>query len=318
MIRRLQKLFHENQMSLVLFALIAGMVFPSELLFLNRFSTQLLILVFFFSSLRLSLHEITGYAKDWKMLLIANAYMLIIIPLALFYPFLLVSREWALALLILGAAPTGMTIALIAELFGGKTSLALLITTTTSLLAPMTIPIIFKIAVGQAVPIPIIRMFWSLFLTIVIPFALAALVKRAMPRVIKKYDAVWQRISVICFGILIIGITASSAGDVLIAPSKRDVLILLASAIWLGALTWSAYEALRWRSVSERITIALCLVYLNNTLALFIGDKFFRAFSVTPKLLLLLVVVNLLLPPIKIAASRLTKQEPHYRHHPVT
>ena len=143
---RLKHLLSENQISVVVFALIAGMIFPSHLLFFNRFSTELLILVFFFSSLRLSFSEIAGYAKDWKMLLLANAYMLIIIPLALFYPFLFISREWALALLILGAAPTGMTIALIAELFGGKTSLALLITTTTSLLAPVTIPLIFKIA----------------------------------------------------------------------------------------------------------------------------------------------------------------------------
>lgn len=307
--QHLKKIVAENQIMVVLLALILGLLFPSQLRWLNAYSTQLLISVFFFSSLRLSFGEIVGYARDWKMLLIANAFMLIIIPLALYYPFLPFSRDWALALLILGAMPTGMTIALVADFFGGKTSLALLITTTTSLLAPLTIPLVFKIAVGQDVPIPVFRMFWSLFLTIVMPFILAMLVKRAVPKYVAKHDGIWRQLSVIAFGVLIAGIVADTGGDTLISVTVRDVLIVGLSMLWLGLITVGAYEAIPWRAPSERITVALCLIYLNNTLALFIGDRFFKPFNVVPKLLLLLLVVNVLLPPLKLIASRLT--HPH-------
>lgn len=307
--QHLKKLITENQIMVVLLALILGLVFPSQLRWLNAYSTQLLISVFFFSSLRLTFGEIVGYAKDWKMLLVANAFMLVVIPLALYYPFLPFSREWAIALLILGAMPTGMTIALVADFFGGKTSLALLITTTTSLLAPLMIPLVFQIAVGQAIPIPVFQMFWSLFLTIVIPFILAMLVKRAVPKFVNKYDSIWRQLSVIAFGVLIAGIVADTGGNTFISVTGKDVLILALSMIWLGIITAAAYELLPWRTPSERITVALCLIYLNNTLALFIGDRFFKNAGVVPKLLLLLLVVNILLPPLKLAASKLT--HPH-------
>jgi predicted Na+-dependent transporter len=306
LVERLKTILAENQIMVVLLALILGLLIPGPLRPINAFSTQLLISVFFFSSLRLSLGELIDYAKDWKMLAIANLFMLVVIPFALYYPFLPFSPDWALVLLILGAMPTGMTIALVADFFGGKTSLALLVTTTTSLLAPLTIPIIFKIAVGQAVPIPVLQMCWSLFLTIVVPFVLAMLVKRAIPKFVSRHDNAWRQISVAAFGILIAGIVADTSGDTLIALSVRDILIVGLGMLWLGAITFACYELLPWRTASERITIALCLIYLNNTLALFIGDKFFKNQNVIPKLLLLLLVVNVLLPPIKFAASHLT------------
>ena len=235
--------------------------------------------------------------------------MLVILPFALFLPALPFSQEWALALLIMGAMPTGMTIALVADYFGGKTSLALLITASTSLLAPFTIPLVFKIAMNTSVPIDGIRMFWSLFLTIIVPFVLAMLLKRAVPKQVKKYDGLIRTVSVICFGVLIAGIVAGSSTDTVIQISVRDLIFVGLSMAWLGVLTWVSYYLTPWRSPSDRVTIALCMVYLNNTLALFIGEQFFKAYGVVPKLLLLLLVVNALLPPIKWAAAKVTRIE---------
>ncbi len=302
-------LLAENQILVVLLALILGLALPDILRPLNAFSTQLLIIVFFTSSLRLSLHELLDYAKDWKMLLLANIFMLIVLPFSLFLPFTYFSTSWALALLILGAMPTGMTIALVADFFGGKTSLALLVTSTTSLLAPFTIPLVFKIAVGQNVPIPVLQMFWSLFLTIVIPFVFAMLVKRAVPRFVAKHDNHLRQLSVLAFGVLIAGIVADTSGDTLIALSMRDVIVISLFVIWMGALTWASYSMIPWRQPSERITIALCMVYLNNTLALFIGDRFFHDQGVVPKLIFLLVIVNVLLPPLKWVAAHIIHAE---------
>lgn len=307
---QLKKALTENQIMVVLLALIAGLIFPSYLSWLNAYSTHLLISVFFTSSLRLSFDEILVYAKDWRMLLISNVFMLVVLPLALFLPATLISPEWSLALLILGSMPTGMTIALVADFFGGKTSLALVITATTSLLAPFTIPLIFKIAVNKAVPIPVLSMFWSLFLTIVIPFVLAMLVKRAMPKKVKKYDNVIRTISVACFGILIAGIVAGTSNDALISLSPRDVFVVLLVTAWLGLLIWVSYYLVKWRTPAERITISLCMLYLNNTLALFVADKFFASYGVVPKLLMLLLIVNALFPPLKWAAMKVTHTKP--------
>jgi BASS family bile acid:Na+ symporter len=275
-IKNLKRHLTENQILVILIGIILGLVFPSQLTVLNTYSTQLLILVFFFSSLRLSLGEVVSYAKDWRMVLITALYMLVIMPFALFVPTSFLSREWSVALLILGAMPTGMTIALMAEFFGGKTSLALVITTVTSLLAPFTIPLVTKIAIGQSVEIDTLGMFWSLSLTIVAPFVLAMLVKRAVPKQVEKLDGLWRNLSVAAFGVLITGIVASTQGGGGITFTMRDAWMMLISMVLLGAMTWGGYYIVQWRSSADRMTIALCMLYMNNTLALFVGERFFR------------------------------------------
>lgn len=314
--RQLSSLKHvllENQIIIVLLAMVLGLLFPDTFQPLKAFSTQLLIVVFFASSIRLSIEEVTSYVRDKKLMLWANVFMLGILPLALYAPVAMIGHffqvdwlePWALALLIFGAVPTGMTIALIADFIGGVTSLALVITTTTSLLAPLTIPFIFKLTIGQYVPIPVVSMFWSLALTIIAPFFMAMLVKKSAPRFVNRWSEWLRGVSVIAFGLLIAGIVAETGGASLLRWEWRDAVVLLFAIGWMGALTWGLYRLLYWRTGSERLTVALCMIYMNNTLALFIANRFFPESGALPKLLLLLLAANILLFPIKREAKKL-------------
>lgn len=309
--QHLKSLIQDNQIMAVLLGIILGVVFPRFFSPLNNYTTQLLILVFFFSSLRLSFDEIISYGRDWRLLLNVSVFMLVLMPFALYLPVLPFAQDWAVALLIMGAMPTGMTIALVAEFFGGKTTLALVITAVTSLLAPITIPLVTQIALGQAVPIPALEMFWSLFLTIVVPFALAMVLKSRIPKRIKKHDNLWRNISVVAFGLLVTGITASSVSGNPITIGWRDFAVLAFTLPWLALLIWAAYRITPWRTAPERMTVALCMLYMNNTLALYVADKFFKDQNATPKQIMLLMVVNALLPAVKIAAARILHTPPH-------
>ncbi len=311
LVAQLKSLVQDNQIMAVLLGIVLGVLFPSFFSPLNDYTTQLLILVFFFSSLRLSLDEIVSYSKDWRLLSNASLFKLILMPFALYLPILPFAPDWAVALLIMGAVPTGMTIALVAEFFGGKTSLALVITAVTSLLAPVTIPLVTKIALGTALPIPFFSMFWSLFLTIVIPFVLAMVLKSRIPKRIAKHDKVWRNISVVAFGLLVTGITAASVTGNPILLGWRDIAVLAFTLPWLALLTWVGYRITPWRLPPERMTVALCMLYMNNTLALYVADKFFKDQNATPKQILLLMVVNALLPVVKIAAARVLHTPPH-------
>jgi len=155
------------------------------------------------------------------------------------------------------------------------------------------------------VPIPVIPMFWSLALTIVAPFSLAMLVKRSAPRFVKRRGELFRGISVLAFGLLIAGIVADTGGSNLLHWSWYDGIVLVFATLWLGALNWGLYRALSWRTPSERLTVALCMIYMNNTLALFIASRFFPQTNAIPKLLLLLLATNILLFPIKQEAKHL-------------
>jgi BASS family bile acid:Na+ symporter len=303
-VKTLKHLFTENQIMVVFLALLAGFLFPSLFKPVAAYGTYLLMLIFFTSSLRLSLAELAGYAKDWRMLILATGFMLLFMPLAMWLPPRIFAEEWALPFLIVGAMPTGMTIALIAEFFGGKTTLALVITATTSLVAPFTVPFVFQLLIGQSVPIPTFQLFTDLLITIVLPFIVAAFVQRNAKTFVVKHDAWWRQISVAAFGILIAGIVADTTAGSTIVLGWDEVGILLIMLVYMGGITWLAYVMAWWRTASERATIALCMIYMNNTLALFIGNRYFPEHNVVPRLVMILMIVNALLPAIRWLAKR--------------
>lgn len=304
----------ENQIMIVFFGILAGFLFPRVFQPLAAFGSILLILIFFTSSLRLSLDELAGYAKDWRMLLLTSFFMLIFLPVAMWLPPRLFAPEWALPFLIVGAMPTGMTIALIAEYFGGKTTLALVITAVTSLAAPFTVPLVFQVLIGQTVPIPTLKLFTDLIITIVLPFLAAAIIQRKAKAFVRRHDNWWRQISVLAFGVLVAAIVADTTAGSTVVLGWDEVGILTVMLIYMGGLTWLGYVMTFWRTAAEKATIALCMVYMNNTLALFIGNRYFPAEGVVPRIVIILMIVNFLLPPLRIvakhAAKDATKKQP--------
>ncbi|MDD5726708.1 MAG: bile acid:sodium symporter [Patescibacteria group bacterium] len=301
--QKIRHIFAENQIMIVLIGIVAGILLPKYFRPIAPYGTYLLMLIFFTSSLRLNLKELVGYAKDWKMLTLANGFKLIFLPLAMWLPCYLFAPDWAMAFLIMGAMPTGMTIALIADLFGGKTSLALVITAVTSLLAPITIPLVFWLSIGRVVPIPVLTLFGNLFLTIVIPFILAAIIQRKAPKIVKKYDPVWRNVAVWTFGILIAAIVGDTTGQGPIILSARDIGLIIVMLIYIGGLTALAFLMAWWRTNAEKSTLALCMVYLNNTLALYVANRYFPSSRLMTQLVILLLVINILLPPFRWIAA---------------
>lgn len=306
-------LLSENQISIVLIGLVAGLIAPGVFRVFHPWNTLLLQIIFFLSALRVNFKDIKEYSVDWKMHLLTDGFMLVFLPLAVYYPMSLLAPDWALAFLIALAGPTGMTIALIADFFGGKTSLALIIVLTTSVLAPFTIPAVMQITIGRDVPIDALGMLRSLAEAIIIPFAVAMLFQRFAPKLVVKGDPLWRTSSVVFFGILIASIVsktvgAGGTGGVTIDVSWTTVGVLAAAFLGIAFLIWLSYRMVYWRSVAERITIALCMVYMNFTLSLYIADRFFPEQRVVPKLVVILLILNLMLPFFKVAAARLVHQ----------
>jgi len=306
---KLRHFIADNQIVLVLLAMVAAILWPRVFKPLSPYTTPFLMAIFFTSSLRLGLDELLGYARDWKMLALSNFVMLIFMPLAMWLPTWAFARDWALPFLIVGAMPTGLTIALIADLFGGKQSLAMLVSATTSLLAPFTIPLVFWLVVGQSISIPIWNMFASLMLTIVLPFVVAMFIKSKAKKFVTRFDLAWREISLLLFALLVAGIVADTVESAPLTLGWNEVGVVMVMIIFMGGIAWLAYAMTAWRTPAERITIALCMVYMNNTLALYIGDRYFAAQHVVPKLLVILTAVNALLPPIKWYASRVLKKQ---------
>jgi hypothetical protein len=109
------------------------------------------------------------------------------------------------------------------------------------------------------------------------------------------------------FSLLVAGVTAQSIIGANYTFNPHDLGIVVVMTAFMGGIAWFGYASTYWRTPAERITLALCLVYMNNTVALYVGDRYFQNQNVVPKLIIILTAVNALLPPIKWFAGRLLK-----------
>jgi len=303
--RKVLNKFVDSYFLIVIFSLLVGVIFDKTVVLLAPYVTIFLGIIFFLSSLKMDLSHIKTYLHDKKMLFVVNLLMLIVIPAVVYYLTLSVFPTLAIAFLILAAMPSGMTDPLLSELSGGKQDLALVFTVTTSLLAPITAPLIIKFLAGTAVLVSFYDMFISLATVIFIPFILAQIVKRFAGEGIERLSFTFKPVSVLFLALLIIGIVAKQA-DAIIEGLRggESILYLLALFVFFAILHLIGYFSVFWRDKTDRTTVAVCLTYMNFTLAIYLVDQFFIESNIVVPVILSVIPWALMLVPFRWVMSR--------------
>ena len=295
--KQILKTLSNSYFAIILVALAAGLIIPG-IKELGNISTLLLGAIFFLGALKINLKEAVKYLKAIKMLLVVNIFMLILFPVAAYAITLLIIPELALALLLLAAMPSGMTDPLLSEISGGGQGLALILTISTSLLAPFTIPLVLQLAAGTEIAVSFLDMSLALMKVIFIPFILAEIIKHIWDKSVKRWTPTIKPISIILLALLIAGIVAKQKAPILEALSgEKSILYLAALFIFFILLHFIGYFTIFWRNKKDRITVTVCLTYMNFTLAIYLADKFFDEPNIIIPVILAVLPWSLLLFP---------------------
>lgn len=282
--------------TIVITALVIGTVTPEWGKFLTPYIGIFLQIIFFLSALKISGAIFHNIRRELGLLLRANLYMLIILPLIVYAFKWILPWDLTLAFILLAAMPTGMTAPLLTELAAGQPNLALFLTITTSLLCPITIPALIKLTAHANVTIDFVHMFFNLVKVIIIPFALAQLVARVLPKQSNQVGRISKPISVVCLALLLIGVVASQpislSSDTFVASLGWIAITTLFFGLLHTAGFFLAYHSTR----KEHVTMSVCLTYMNITLAIYIAQEFIKNSNVTSILILAMFPWALLFP----------------------
>ncbi len=295
----------ESYLFIVLLALFAGIVFPAYTVKLAPYSTLFLGTIFFFSALKIDLREINKYLHAKKMLVVVNLSMLIILPIIVYFTALAVVPELAVAFLILAAMPSGMTAPLLSEICGGRQSLALVLTISTSLLAPITVPFMIDLLAGGSVSVGFWDMFLSLAKVIFIPFLLANIIKYFWQSKIKATYYTFKPISIILLGLLITGIVARQSSTIVSNLQDQFFLYLVPLFVLFIILHVLGYATIFWRDHKDRVTTTVCLTYMNFTLAIYLVGEFFTDPNIIIPVVLSVLPWSLLIIPYKYISQKI-------------
>lgn len=261
-------------------ALIFGLMAPSWFIPYYGWTSVLLQFIFFVSGLKIDLRSVLSELRDIRLFATVVSLRLVLFPIfvsvlaAWFFPSLLAP------LVLLAAMPAGMTSPLFVDMIRGNVPLALLLTAGTSLLSVVTLPIILGGLNEGAMAYDPWDTFQSLFVVMVLPLALAQVVRffplgRELAQ--RGVVGVMRTGSVLALWILIAVIASKHSEPIRQGFSGSDALgaFLIMTAL-LILFHFLAYTLCFWRSRKDRITVTLSLSYMNFTLAIFLAETLFR------------------------------------------
>ena len=161
---------------------------------------------------------------------------------------------------------------------------------------------------GASVQVDALGMFTTLALVIFLPFAVAMIVKALLPKFIAKVSPKTKPFSTVLLGLLIAGAVAPH-GDQIISFARTDILgfllIILALFVFFAVLHLFGFYAAWWKKRHDRQTVAICLTYMNFTLAIFLAGKYFPDTNIVLALVLSIIPWATLLPVWKKVSAKL-------------
>jgi len=257
-------------------AMVSGLALPDIFLPFSRLSAVLVAGIFFITALKMDLQGVFKEFKDMRLLALETSIMLVIFPIVTYLIAATFFNSLAVPLMLLAAMPAGMSSPLLTDLVGGRKNLAVVLTLLTSILAPLTIPLVIQILVGSQVSLNYISMFTSLSIVIVMPLVLAQIVLRITPQLVKKTSWLHRPLSVVMLSLIIGGAVADQSIPILTSIGTGDAwTILMVLFVCFILFFVVGYIAPRWRSHGDRLASAICLAYMNFSLAIYIAEIYF-------------------------------------------
>ena len=209
--------------------------------------------------------------------------MLIVFPLCAYWIARILLPSSAPAILLLGAMPTAMSAPFFTTLANGSLEVALALTVSTSVLAPLTIPFVIAITVGQSVPIDFFAMIQNLVVVMIVPLAVAQGVRLCIGHRIDKVLGAVKPLSTILLAVLIAGVVAQYAEPIR-ASIQVSTLRYLGILLLFGGIAHGAgYMVGIGRPRGERIAYTASLAYMNVVLAVYLAARYFPEYP-TPYL----------------------------------
>jgi len=297
MINRILKILAESYIFIMVASLVLGLFLP-QTRYLIAWNTLFLQTIFFLSCLKIDPKQVLDNLKDWKFLGLASLVMLIGFPVLVWLVVSPFSPDMGLALFLLAAMPPGMTTPLLAEVVGGKQSVALVMTAMMSLLAPVTIPLLTKALYGATVAVDTFGMFKQLALVIFLPFALAMFARWVLPGAVLAIKPATKPISIFLLGLIIAGAVAKQSASIIALSRDWWQLFVAIGTLYVFyfATHVIGYYGFWWKKHEDKNTASIALTYMNFTLAIFLAIQFFPRPQVLLPLVLSILPWATLLP----------------------
>ena len=190
-----------------------------------------------------------------------------------------IAPELAIGVMIIAAAPGGVTSNLLTSFAKGDVALSISLTAIISLLCVLTIPFVILTSIGLLSDtnitenISLVSMARDMFLIVTVPVILGMLLRRFASGVALKFEPIAKKISILLFVLVLLGAIAAEKENVVSYFAQAGLITLVLNVIMMVV----AYYIAQWLASGQKqkrcITIECGLQ--NGTLAIFVATSIF-------------------------------------------
>jgi len=240
-----------------------------------------LAFIMFALGLGLTGNDFLRVAKQPRDFFVGAFSQIILLPIIAFilvkiWP---IAPELAIGVMIIAAAPGGVTSNLLTSFAKGDVALSISLTAIISLLSVITIPFIVLTAVGLLADssitqdISLIGMARDMFLIVTVPVILGLLFRRFASGIASTFEPIAKKISTVLFVLVLLGAIAAERENVVSYFAQAGLITLVLNVVMMVVAYFVAQSLASGTKQKKCITIECGLQ--NGTLAIFVATSIF-------------------------------------------
>ena len=240
-----------------------------------------LAFIMFALGLGLTGNDFLRVAKQPRDFFVGAFSQIILLPIIAFilvkiWP---IAPELAIGVMIIAAAPGGVTSNLLTSFAKGDVALSISLTAIISLLSVITIPFIVLTAVGLLADssitqdISLIGMARDMFLIVTVPVILGLLFRRFASGIASTFEPIAKKISTVLFVLVLLGAIAAERENVVSYFAQAGLITLVLNVVMMVVAYLVAQSLASGTKQKKCITIECGLQ--NGTLAIFVATSIF-------------------------------------------
>ena len=243
-----------------------------------------LALAFIMFSLGLGLtgSDFTRVAKQPRDFLVGLISQILLLPIVAFILIKLwpISPELALGVIIIAAAPGGVTSNILTSFARGDVALSISLTAIISLLSVVTVPFIIITYLGLmgleniSKDLSLMGMAISMFLIVVVPTFLGMIFRKFLTNFAINFEKITNKISILLFVLVLFGAIFSEKNNIIEYFAEAGLITLSLNVLMMILAFYIA--SLFGSGSAQKKAISIECGLQNGTLAIFIGTTLFN------------------------------------------
>ena len=218
--------------------------------------------------------------KQPKDFLVGAISQIILLPIIAFILIKIwpISPELAIGVMIIAAAPGGVTSNILTSFAKGDVALSVSLTAIISLLSVITVPFIIitslnLLDLNNVQNISLTNMALSMFLIVTLPVILGMIIKKILSNFALSFEPIAKKISIFLFVVVLIGAILAERNNVVAYFAQAGLITLVLNVVMMIVAFYVAQ--LLGSGIAQKKCIAIECGLQNGTLAIFVATTLF-------------------------------------------